>query len=236
MINFVNCPAYQAATRIIPALLIALAATFLSSCDKTDSYLAEQLRNRDWQGYIGAYYQDRWGISGDEYATVMRFTSRDSWYTSGRGEELDYSRNSRYDYAYCTFKWFIVDGEITLIYDDDKWSPIYIVDYHLNDARFYGYIWDGTNRRIQFDLENVAYNDWGYYNRSTGGYGSFSHQNYYHSRQAQAIGEDENGQLLESSEPMVIDRTEQVRQESGEPEAVSILSGIFAEKFTERAK
>ncbi|MBO7138966.1 MAG: hypothetical protein J6W19_00090 [Prevotella sp.] len=217
----------------------AICAAFtlaLSSCDETDSYIAEQLRNRDWQGYIGAYYSDRWGISGDEYATVMRFTSRDSWYTSGRGEELDYSRYSRYDYAYCTFKWFIVDGEITLIYDDDKWNPIYIVDYRLNGSRFYGYIWDGTNRRIQFDLENVAYNDWGYYNcNRTGGYGTFSNQHYYHSREAQAFSEDEDGLITMKAEPLVIDRTEQVRQESGEPEAVSILSGIFAEKFMERA-
>ena len=216
----------------IPFFFAALTALFLASCEKTDSYLAEQLRNRDWQGYIGAYYSNRWGISGDEYATVMRFTSRDSWYTSGRGEELNYSRNSRYDYAYCTFKWFIVDGEITLIYDDDKWSPIYIVDYSLNDARFRGYINDGTGRRIQFDLENISYNDWGYYNRSTGGYGSFSHQNYYHSRQAMTTADDSLLPLNE--EPLVIDRTEQVRQESGEPEAVSILSGIFAERFREK--
>ena len=223
-------------SRLVSCAICAAITLVFTSCDKTDSYLAEQLRNRDWQGYIGAYYSDRWGISGDEYATVMRFTSRDSWYTSGRGEELNYNRYSRNDYAYCTFKWFIVDGEITLIYDDDKWSPIYIVDYHLSDTRFYGYIWDGTNRRIQFDLENVAYNDWGYYNRSTGGYGSFSHQNYYHSRQGMTFGEDEDSLLLESNEPLVIDRTEQVRQMSGEPEAVSILSGIFAEKFLERTK
>ena len=225
-------------SRLVSCAICAALTLVFTSCEKTDSYIAEQLRNRDWQGYIDAYYQDRWGISGDEYATVMRFTSRDSWYTSGRGEELNYSRYSRNDYAYCTFKWFIVDGEITLIYDDDKWNPIYILDYRLNDSRFYGYIWDGTNRRIQFDLENVAYNDWGYYNRSAGGYGTFSNQHYYRSREAQApIGDDDT--LLstpqsDATEPLVIDRTEQVRQQSGEPEAVSIVSGIFAEKFMEK--
>lgn len=223
----------KALSYLVYCTICAAFSLVFTSCDETDSYLAEQLRNRDWQGYIGAYYQDRWSISGDEYATVMRFTSRDTWYTSGRGEELDYSRYSRNDYAYCTFKWFIVDGEITLIYDDDKWNPIYIVDYRLNDTRFYGYIWDGTNRRIQFDLENVAYNDWGYYNGSKGGHGSFSNQNYYHSRQAKTLDGDDR-LLYMGNEPLVIDRTEQVRRESGEPEAVSILSGIFAERFLEQ--
>lgn len=216
----------------IPLFFVAVATTFFASCEKTDSYIAEQLRNRDWQGYIGAYYSDRWGITGDEYATVMRFSSKDSWYTSGRGEELNYSRYSRGDYAYCTFKWFIVDGEITLIYDDDKWNPIYIVDYHLNDLRFYGYIWDGSNRRIQFNLENISYSDWGYYSRK-GSYGNFSNQNYYHFRQGMTFGEEGDSQLP-VEEPLVIDRTELVRQQSGEPEAVSIVSGVFAEKFMEK--
>lgn len=214
---------------LIPAVVFTLC---LTSCDKTDSYIAEQLRNRDWQGYIGAYYNDRWGLTGEEYATVMHFTSRESWYTSGRGEELDYSRYSRSDYAYCTFKWFIVDGEITLIYDDSKWNPIYILNYSLNDNRFRGYINDGSSRRIQFDLENLSYSDWGYYNRSTGSFGGFSDQHYYHSREARMTG-GEADHSPSTQEPLVIDRTEQVRQESGEPEAVSILSGVFAEKFSD---
>ena len=211
-----------------PLILSAVVAILsLCSCEKTDSYIADQLRNRDWQGYIGAYYSDRWGITGDEYATVMHFTSNESWYTSGRGEELDYSRLSRNDYAYCTFKWFIVDGEITLIYDDSKWDPIYIIDYSLTDSRFQGYIYDGSNRRIQFDLRNEGYNDWGYYKGNKGSYGDFSDQRYYRSRELK--------ELLDSTSdaadaPLVIDRTEQARLESGEPDAVSIVSGIFAEK------
>ena len=203
-------------------VVAATACTGLMSCDEDDQYIADQLRNRDWQGYIGTYYQDRWGLSGSDYATVMHFTSKDAWYTSGRGEELDYdTRSPHSDYAYCTFKWFIVDGEITLIYDDSMWQPIYIIDYSLNGSRFRGYIYDGTNRRIQFDLRNEGYEDWGYYNNS-GSYGGFSNQNYYRSRSLSPIAGD-------GEEPLpVIDRTEQARQESGEPTAASVLSGAFA--------
>ena len=204
------------------ATLLAAITTF-TSCEDEDDYIAQQLRNCDWQGYVGAYYQDRWGISGSEYATVMRFESKGAYYTSGRGYELNYNTHSPHmDYAYCTFKWFIVDGEITLIYDDSKWSPIYIIDYRLNSSVFQGYIYDGTNRRIQFSFENAgAYNDWGYYNNGRyGGYGDFSNQNYYWSRTRAAEG-------IADSVPF-IDRTEQARQESGEPDAVSILSGVFA--------
>lgn len=205
-------------------MMAMMAMLSFTSCEEDDSYIADTLRNRDWQGYIGAYYQDRWRLSGSEYATVMRFESKDVFYTSGRGYEVDYDTRSPYqDYAYCTFKWFVVDGEITLIYDDAKWSPIYIVDYHLYSTHFYGYIYDGTNRRIQFDLENRgAFDGWGNYN-TTGGYGDFINQNYYYARELTLDGEPI------AKKPLVLDRTEEARLYSGEPDAVSIASGVFAE-------
>lgn len=206
-------------TILLLSMMAAMMAT-LTSCEEEDDYIAQQLRNRDWQGYVGAYYSNRWGLSGTEFATVMRFTSKGEYYTSGRGEELDYdTRSPRYDYAYCTFKWFIVDGEITLIYDDDKWSPIYIIDYSLTSNRFWGYIRDYSSRRIQFDFKDSNYSDWGYYSR-TGSYGGFSNQNYYRSR-----GFDE--------QPF-IDRSEEARQNSGEPTAVSCASGSFARAMMQR--
>ena len=167
----------------IMMLATTLAAmTSLSSCEEEDDYIAQKLREGDWQGYIDTYYSSRWDLRGNTYATVMRFTSKGSYYTSGRGEEVDYDTRSPYnDYAYCTFKWFIVDGDITLIYDDDKWTPLYIVEYGLTESRFSGYIRDISNRRIRFDLENTTYNDWGRYGR-IGGYGDFEHQNWYRSR------------------------------------------------------
>ena len=204
----------------IMMLATTLAAmTSLSSCEEEDDYIAQKLREGDWQGYIDTYYSSRWDLRGNTYATVMRFTSKGSYYTSGRGEEVDYDTRSPYnDYAYCTFKWFIVDGDITLIYDDDKWTPLYIVEYGLTESRFSGYIRDISNRRIRFDLENTTYNDWGRYGR-IGGYGDFEHQNWYRSRT----------NMADASEAVpFLDRTDIARQQSGEQDAVSVASGEFA--------
>jgi hypothetical protein len=124
-------------------MVIALmAAMTFSSCEQDDSYDAETLVAGYWQGYLGVYYQNRWSVSGKSYATEMHFRHNGSYYTSGRGYEVDYdTRNPHVNYAYCTFKWFIVDGEITLIYDDDLWSPVYITEYSLSSSHFYGYIY-----------------------------------------------------------------------------------------------
>jgi len=193
-------------------LLALLAMTTMNSCETDDHYLAEQLMDRDWQGYLGAYYQDRWSLSGEEYRTVMRFVSHDTYATSGRGYELDYRVNSwRDDYAYCTFKWFIVDGEITLIYDDDQWTPIYIIDYRLTGTTFDGYIYDGSGRKIVFEFNNEYFSEWDYYRR--GGYGGYSYgdfidQNYYYARGTRAASND--------SVPVINN-------------GISVLSGVFAE-------
>jgi hypothetical protein len=203
------------------AMMLAAMTTF-TSCEEEDDYIAQQLRGCDWQGYIDAYYQNRWNLQGSTYETVMRFESRGNYYTSGRGYEADYDVNSPYqDYAYCTFKWFIVDGEITLIYDDSRWNPIYISDYYLNSNSFRGYINDGSGRRIKFNLQSATgYDGWSRYDR-TGSYGDFWDQQYYRARTRAAEGDQH---------PIpFVDRTEQARQESGQQDARSLASGVFAE-------
>ena len=207
-------------TSIMLLTTMMAAMISLTGCEKEDDYIARQLREGDWQGYVGAYYADRWGISGSEYATVMRFESKGDYYTSGRGYELNYNTRSPHrDYACYSFKWFIVDGDITLIYDDDKWTPLYIVNYSLSSSWFRGYINSPSSQRIKFEFENIAYDDWGYYKNSHyGNYGDFSNQSWYRSR----TPKDEGGDV-----PFV-DRTELVRQKSGEPEAISVASGEFA--------
>ena len=205
---------------------IMATTTAFTSCEEEDDYIAQKLREGDWQGYIGDYYYDRWGISGRTYATVMRFESKGSYYTSGRGYELNYNVNSpRRDYACSSFKWFIVDGEITLLYDDDVWTPIYIIDYSLGSSWFHGRIYTPTNQRITFEFENVAYNDWDYYrNGHYGNYGDFKDQRYFHSRTKDA----------EAEGVPFLDRSAIAREKSGEPDAVSIASGVFAEAMSSR--
>ena len=212
------------------------AMTTLTSCEEEDDYIAQQLRDRDWQGYVGTFYSSRWGLSGNEYATVMRFWSSGNYYTSGKGEELDYdTRSRRNDYAYCTFRWFIVDGDITLIYDDDKWTPLYIIDYHLNSEHFWGYIRD-YNRSLQFDLYcNPSTSTWNssYWDdySDTGSYGDFTWSRTL--EQPMDDDDDSTWQAVPANVPF-LDRTEIARQQSGDPEAVSIASGVFAEAMSSR--
>ncbi len=213
---------------IMLVVAMTMGITTLTSCEEEDDYIAQQLREGDWQGFIGAYYNDRWGISGSNYATVIRFESRSDYYTSGRGYELNYNTNSpRYNYACSSFKWFIVDGEITLLYDDDVWRPIYIIDYSLNSSHFRGLIFNGSSQRIKFEFQNTVYSDWDYYRNSEhyGSYGDFQYQNWFRAR---TLGP------ADDSVPF-INRTEEARQKSGEPEAVSIASGEFAKALQEAA-
>lgn len=214
--------------KIFTYMMTAIVAmTMFTSCESDDHYLAETLMNRDWQGYLETFYYDRWGLSGKEYNTVMRFEGVDNYATSGRGYELDYRINSwRDDYAYCTFKWFIVDGELTLIYDDNLWQPIYIVEYHLTSSNFYGRIDDGTNRKIQFDFVNEYFEDWSYYGR--GSYGNYGDFRYYNGREMKMDDFDATAE-----QPLVLDRTELARQQSGVSDAVSVASGCFAKAMME---
>lgn len=213
------------------ATMMAAMTTF-TSCEDEDDYIAQQLRNGDWQGYIDTYYSSRWSLSGSTYETVMHFESRGEYYTSGRGCELDYDTRSPYnDYAYCTFSWCIVEGNVILVYDDSEWNTTWIRKYNLTSTNFYGYIDDGSGRNIKFDLENInAYGDWGrygsVYDNRTYGYGGFEHQNWLRSRAAAPA--DNNVPFL--------DRTDIARKNSGEADAFSVASGEFAKAIQERAK
>lgn len=43
-------------TTIITVTMTMAALVTLTSCEEEDDYIAQQLRQGDWQGYIGAYY------------------------------------------------------------------------------------------------------------------------------------------------------------------------------------
>ena len=45
---------------LLTLTLCATATTTFTSCEEEDDYIAQKLREGDWQGYIGAYYSDRW--------------------------------------------------------------------------------------------------------------------------------------------------------------------------------
>lgn len=156
--------------KIFYTLTMLVSMLALTSCEQNDSYLADLLRAHDWEGDLGAYYQDRWRLSGSSFHTVMHFTSNDAHATSGRGIELDYDKNDSRNYASCEFSWSIVNSDIILIYDDNIWAPVYIHDYRLYSNRFTGRMDDGTRRDILFDFTAVDFQSWNDYSIHYSGY------------------------------------------------------------------
>ena len=201
-------------TYMMMVLMLSMATVSLTSCETDDQYEADTLVTGDWQGYLGAYYYDRWGLTGNTYETVIRFGSSGYGATSGRGYEVDYdTRSPFYDYAYCEFTWSVVNGVITLIYDDSMWAPVYISDYSLSKSYFSGYMNDGTNRDIRFRLENVRFAYWDTY-RNGYYYDDYYYDDYYYSRATRA-DESDSTAVSTGSTPVV---------NNGK----SILSGAFA--------
>lgn len=156
--------------KIFYTLTMLVSMLTLTSCEQSDTYLADLLRANDWEGDLGAYYQDRWRLSGSSFHTVMHFTSNDARATSGRGIELDYDKADSRNYASCEFSWSIVNSDIILIYDDNIWAPVYIHDYRLYSNRFTGRMDDGTRRDILFDFEAVNFQSWSDYPIHYSGY------------------------------------------------------------------
>lgn len=117
-----------------------------------------------WEGYLGTFYEDRWGIGGEDYITTLRFDKPTYGATYGRGYEVDrIVGDPSGRYYYCAFNWMISRGEIVIVYDDNIYAPVYIYDYSLSGSRFRGYMDDGTNQEIRFDLRYVSDFDWGPY-------------------------------------------------------------------------
>ena len=196
-------------TYLMMVLMLSMATTTFTSCETEDQYEAEVLIAGDWQGYLGAYYYDRWGLTGNTYETVIRFCTNGAGATSGRGYEVDYdTRSPFYDYAYCEFSWSIVNGVITLLYDDSMWYPVYISNYSLYRDYFQGYIDDGSRRDIRFRLKNVRFQYWDTYQ---GYFDGYYYDDYYYSRTRSA----DSIAVANDSLPVV---------NSGK----SILSGAFA--------
>ncbi len=165
-------------TYLMMAMMLSTATMTMTSCETDDQYQADTLISGDWQGYLGTYYYDRWGLSGNTFETVLHFCSSGMGATSGRGYEVDYDTRSPFnDYAYCEFSWSIVDGVITLLYDDSVWTPVYITDYRLSSSYFAGYMNDGTRRDIRFELKNVRFGYWDSYRK--GYYDDYYYDDYY---------------------------------------------------------
>ena len=134
--------------------------TALTSCDQ-DAWDRQDARTLDgtWTGYIDVYYADRWGWTGDSYRTTFRFVQENAY--GGWGEEADYNL-SYGDSFYSEFMWEVVNSTIRITYPSRLGlAPILIYKYRLYDDFFEGYIDDGTNKDIRFQLYYDGNYNWG---------------------------------------------------------------------------
>ena len=115
-----------------------------------------------WTGNLEACYQDRWGVTSTTFRTAMYF-KQESMY-SGYGYEVDYDSDNRFArYYFSEFRWTVRDEVIYINYTDSRFGSTRIYDYKLNLATFRGYMDDGTNRDIYFDLSPSSNFDWSPY-------------------------------------------------------------------------
>ena len=156
----------------ITVLLLTLGGFAFVGCDDDfddvfddwDNISEANLLYGTWEGYLGTFYYDRWGVSGEDYITTIRFDKPTYGSTSGRGYEIDRIMGDPSGrYYYCEFSWTVIEGDIVILYDDDIYHPVYIYDYRLSKNRFKGYMDDGTNQEIKFDLRYLSHFDWGPY-------------------------------------------------------------------------
>lgn len=152
-------------TSTIAMAIMAMTVITLTSCE--DVYISGELTGSDskiWEGRISTYYEDRWGLTGDDYHTVIQFDSDDFRLTRGRGREVDYDvRNPYGSYWYSEFEWRVDKGVIELRYADTGFAPVYIYEYTLTDNYFSGYMDDGTKKDIMFKLFAINYFNWDSY-------------------------------------------------------------------------
>jgi len=139
--------------------VVALSATMLTACNR-DAEEANTL-NGQWTGYISTYYEDRWGLTGEDYRTTICFVQRDMY--GGTGYEVDYDVRDPYgSYYYSPIRWSVNNGIINIYYSYDDYY-VEISRYTLNSNAFSGYMYDGTRRDIYFSLSYVGNVDWDRY-------------------------------------------------------------------------
>lgn len=140
--------------------MMALMMATLTACEDYD---AEEARTLDgtWTGYVETYYRDRFHVSGSSYRTTMYFEQTGRY--RGVGYEVDYDRNNPYSGSYYSdFAWEVYNGQIRIDYAD-SWDPVYIYDYSLSSNYFSGYMDDGSNRDIYFQLSYDQNFNWNPY-------------------------------------------------------------------------
>lgn len=147
---------------ILVMLIMAMTTFTLTGCEEDDD-IAYTLAG-EWKGNM--YMQST--MNGQMYKSsisVLQFDQDPYRYAQGTGRWVDYYSNAPWDYFASYIDWRVVNGEIQ-IYSRSEKVTYYISDYRLNGRYFTGYIDDGYNDPVYFELVKTSgyYDDWDDYN------------------------------------------------------------------------
>ena len=110
------------------------------------------------------YMQSQWNgrVYKSSYS-VLAFDKNPYEYASGSGYWIDYYSNAPWDYYSSRISWRVVGPQEIQIYSQKEGRTYYIYDYQMNGSYFSGYIDDGENSPVYFELRKTSSPDWGDY-------------------------------------------------------------------------
>lgn len=157
---------------ILGILLLAMTTFTLAGCNTEDDDIAYTL-DGVWEGNMYMQSTDRYGHVYKANESLLQFDQDPFRYAQGTGRWIDYYSDAPWDYFASYIDWRVINREIQ-IYSRNEGRTYYIYDYRLNGRRFSGYIDDGQNQPVYFELVKTASRNWDDYD--WGGY-------YYMKRQ-----------------------------------------------------
>lgn len=146
---------------IITVIMLALTATLTTGCTDDNEDVAYNLWGT-WEGNM--YMQSQWNgrVYKSSYS-VLAFDKNPYEYASGSGYWIDYYSNAPWDYYSSRISWRVVGPQEIQIYSQKEGRTYYIYDYQMNGSYFSGYIDDGENSPVYFELRKTSSPDWGDY-------------------------------------------------------------------------
>ena len=148
---------------LLPMIFAVLISATFTSCEDDDE-IATTLEGT-WQGNmrIKSSYRGRTYYATRTEVTFLRDVYR---YSSGDGYWVDYYSSAPWDYVANHISWNVSYGNIRIHFIEED-TEFVISDYHLNDDRFEGTLWD-DDQHVSFTLYHTSspnwdrYDHWGY--------------------------------------------------------------------------
>ena len=165
---------------IITVCMTALMTISFTSCE--DEMIADTLQGT-WEGnmYVTHAWNNR--VYQSVYSEI-EFLLDPFRYTSGSGYWVDYYSNAPWDYIANHIDWH-VDNEVITVYFREEGSRLYIRNYHLDNNRFAGEIYDGDNY-VKFSLLHTSSPNWDTYYWGT----DYWYDDWWTKRTMMDFGED----------------------------------------------